>query len=125
MAAFYTAVCEAENPIQRDYILFLLFTGLRRTAAASLTWNDVEFTERVVIIPQKTKHKRDRFKLPMSDFVHDLLLKRSRHSDEFVFPANSKSGHIAEPEYPLSADGGEDRHRCLRSRPAKRLHHRR
>lgn len=37
----------------------------------------------------------------MSDFVYDLLLQRKKHSDEFVFPANSKSGHIAEPNYPL------------------------
>lgn len=102
MAAFYAAVLKLENPIQRDYILFLLFTGLRRTAAASLTWDRVDLTERVVRVPPKFKHKRDEFKLPISDFVHDLLKRRSEIGGEFVFPANSKSGHIAEPKYPLS-----------------------
>jgi integrase len=102
LAAFYAAVLKLENPIQRDYILFLLFTGLRRTAAASLTWDRVDLTERVVRVPPKFKHKRDEFKLPISDFVHDLLLERKKHSDEFAFPANSSSGHIAEPKYPLA-----------------------
>ena len=102
MAAFYAAVLKLENPIQRDYILFLLFTGLRRTAAASLTWDRVDFTERVVRVLPKFKHKRDEFKLPMSDFVHDLLKLRSEIGGEFVFPANSKNGYIAEPAYPLS-----------------------
>jgi integrase len=79
-----------------------LFTGLRRTAAASLTWDQIDFTEKVIRVPwQRTKHKRDEFKLPMSDFVYDLLKRRSEIGGEFVFPANSKGGHIAEPAYPL------------------------
>ena len=102
LAAFYDAVLKLENHIQRDYILFLLFTGLRRTAAASLTWDRVDLTERVIRVPPKFKHKRDEFKLPLSDFVHDLLKRRNEIGGEFVFPANSKSRHISEPNYPLS-----------------------
>jgi integrase len=102
MPVFYAAVMNLPNKIQRDYILLLLFTGLRREAAASLTWDQIDFTEKVIRIPwTRTKHKRDVFKLPMSDFVHDLLTARKKHGGEFVFPANSESGYISEPKQPL------------------------
>jgi integrase len=103
LRAFYAAVMKLENPIARDYIRFVLFTGLRREAAASLRWSQVDFTERTIRIPAKrTKHKLDQFKLPMSDFVRDLLLNVTTRSENgFVFVANSRSGHIAEPKHPL------------------------
>jgi len=102
MAEFYSAVMELPNVIQRDYLRLMLFTGLRRTAAASLTWDQIDFTEKVIRIPWKrTKHKRDVFKLPMTDFVCDLLLGMGTRSEGgFVFPANSASGCIAEPKHP-------------------------
>jgi hypothetical protein len=38
----------------------------------------------------------------MSDLVHDLLLNVTTRSENgFVFVANSRSGHIAEPKHPL------------------------
>jgi integrase len=103
LGAFYAAVMKLENPIQRDFILFVLFTGLRRTAAASLRWSQINFTERTIRIPAKsTKHKLDEFKLPMSDFVHDLLLNVTTRSEKgFVFVANSRSAFVSEPKYPL------------------------
>jgi integrase len=101
MAKFYSAVMKLPNTIQRDYLRLLLFTGLRRTAAASLTWDQIDFTEKVIRIPwQRTKHKRDAFKLPMSDFVYDLLSGMgTRSGQDFVFPANSGSGHLSEPKF--------------------------
>jgi integrase len=103
LSKFYAAVTQLPNRIQRDYLLFVLFTGLRRTAAASLKWDQVDFTEKVIRIPaERTKHKRDEFKLPMTDFVRDLLLAIGTYSEGgFVFPANSASGHVSEPKYPL------------------------
>jgi hypothetical protein len=32
LPAFYAAVMALPNPVQRDYVLFLLFTGMRRAA---------------------------------------------------------------------------------------------
>ena len=70
---FYDAVLKLENLVQRDYLLLLLFTGLRREEAASLSWTDVDFTAKVIRLPAlRTKAKR-RLDLPMSDFVLGLL----------------------------------------------------
>ena len=41
---FYAAVCTLPSAVARDYILLLLFTGLRRSKGASLRWDDVDFS---------------------------------------------------------------------------------
>ena len=48
---FYRAVMELENPVARDYLLLLLFTGLRRTEAARLTWADVDLPAKSFAFP--------------------------------------------------------------------------
>jgi integrase len=102
LPAFYAAVAALPNPVQRDYLLLLLFTGLRRREAAGLRWDDVDLAGRVIRIPgasTKSGHKLD---LPMSSFVRGLLVARRAFGNGlFVFPADGKSGHIAEPKYPL------------------------
>jgi integrase len=99
---FYDAVNKLENPVARDYILLLLFTGLRREEAASLTWRDIDHAAKVIRLPAlRTKAKR-KLDLPMSDFVARLLSARRKLGDaEYVFPAHGKRGYISEPAHPL------------------------
>ena len=103
LPAFYRAVNALESPIGRDLLLLLLFTGFRRSEAITLTWADVDFVERVIRLPaEKTKAGRA-LDLPMSDLVHDLLVRRRAAGDaRFVFPANSRSGHVEEERYHLA-----------------------
>ena len=99
---FYAAVCELENKIHRDYILLLLFTGLRRREAAALKWSEVDLRNRVIKLPAARAKSGVKLDLPMSDFVRDLLVARRALGDaEYVFPSNSKSGHIEEPKFAL------------------------
>jgi integrase len=102
LPAFYNAVLKLENPVQRDYLLLLLFTGLRSTEAASLTWQDVDFTATVIRFPAlRTKAKR-KLDLPMSDVIFKLLKDRRAIGDaRFVFPAHGRKGHIASPKHPF------------------------
>jgi integrase len=99
---FYQAVLRLESPVQRDYLLFVLFTGSRRQSAAGLRWDAVDLTERTVTVA--SKRGGESFKLPVSSFVVTLLRQRRREfgDTEHVFPANSATGHISEPKHPLS-----------------------
>jgi integrase len=99
---FYAAMKELPNQIARDYLLLLLFTGMRRTEAATLTWDDVDFGSKVIrVAAMKTKAGR-KLELPMTDVVHDLLVRRRQlGKDKFIFPANSNHGHIVDPKHPL------------------------
>jgi integrase len=102
LPAFWRAVQGLENEVQRDYFVLLLFTGLRREEAASLTWENINFSARTIMIPAaRTKGKRD-LTLPMSDIVHDMLMARRKIGrTDFVFPSCAACGYISEPRYPL------------------------
>jgi integrase len=93
MPAFYRAVMALPNAVARDYILLLLFTGLRRREAAALRWADVDLQGRTIRIPEtKSGRKLD---LPMSDVTHDMLVaRRSVGKTEYVFPSHAASRHI-------------------------------
>ena len=71
MPAFYKAVTALANPIGRDYLLLVLFTGLRRSEAAGLRWDDIDLKAKTLSIPAaRTKAKR-KLDLPLTDFVYD------------------------------------------------------
>jgi integrase len=100
---FYAAVMKLENKVARDYLVLLLFTGLRREEAASLTWQDIDLTAKVIRLPATRTKASRKLDLPMSDVVYDLLRKRRALGDDahFVFPAHGKRGYISEPAHPL------------------------
>jgi integrase len=99
---FYEAIARLENHVQRDYLLLLLFTGLRRREAARLRWEDVDLGERVIRVPEASTKARRKLDLPMTAPVHAMLVARRALGDaKFVFPANSKTGHLAEPKFAL------------------------
>lgn len=80
----------------RDYLLLLLFAGLRREEALTLTWDCVDFLAKTFTV-KDTKNRSDHT-LPMSDFLFDLFSRRKvSSSSEWVFPGNGKSGRIIEP----------------------------
>ncbi len=81
----------------RDYILFLLFTGLRRQEAARLKWESVDFKDRSFVITD-TKNKKP-LSLPLSDFVYDLLKERYENkANGYVFAGNGAGGYLVEPK---------------------------
>jgi integrase len=93
MPAFYQGVMALPNAVARDYILLLMFTGMRKQEAASLRWADVDLQQRVMRVPD-TKSLRP-LDLPMTDVVHDMLVsRRSIGKTEYVFPSHAASRHI-------------------------------
>lgn len=99
---WYDATMKLNQETTRDYLHFLLLTGLRRSEASYLTWDDVNFDERTFIIPE-TKNKEPH-RLPMSDFLEALLQRRHLQTDTtWVFPSPLTTGPLKEPRTALEA----------------------
>ncbi len=98
LKTWWSAVHALESDTMRDFLTFLLFTGLRRGEASSLRWNDIDFIERTFTI-QKTKNG-DPLILPMGAFIEEVLERRRKqyHNHEFVFPGPGKHGYLVEPK---------------------------
>lgn len=109
LTVWYTEVTAMTNPIRRDYLRFVLFTGLRRESAAAVRWEHIDWKQKALLIPNPKGGEARAFKLPLSDFLIELLKERQQceqgktffPDSPWVFPAESKSGHIAEPKEKL------------------------
>lgn len=79
LPAWFKAVNGLDNGIMRDYLLFILFTGLRRQEAATLKWEHVDLNEGTFTLiggmTGVTKNK-EFHTLPLSDYLHTLLTSR-------------------------------------------------
>ena len=97
---WYEATLKLNQETTRDYLHFLLFTGLRRSEATKLTWDDVDFEEGTFVIPD-TKNKEPHY-LPMSDFLRDLLMRRHVMAEKrWVFPSPVTDEALKEPRTAL------------------------
>jgi integrase len=102
LASWYAAVMNLKNDAQaknretiRDYLLLVLFTGLRKEEAARLTWSNVDFRAKTLTVTD-TKNHQDHT-LPLSDFLFDLLQRRKPEAvNEYVFPGANGVGRIIE-----------------------------
>ncbi|TCB52372.1 DUF4102 domain-containing protein [Acinetobacter sp. ANC 4779] len=78
----------------RDFLLTLVLTGLRREECESLSWSSIDLKcGRISSIDPKNSESHT---LPMGDFLFNLMKKRrAQATTEWVFPsAKSSSGHI-------------------------------
>ncbi len=84
---------------RRDFILTLLFSGLRRREASGLKWGDLDLGAAIIHISAKRAKAKRQLDLPMSDFVYDLLVARRALGTEgaYVFPGDGRSGHLENP----------------------------
>lgn len=104
LAPWYKAVMNLTNDsiapnreVVRDFLLLVLFTGLRRSEAAKLTWSRVDLRDRTMIITD-TKNHTDHT-LPLTDFLYALLSKRKEHAQtQYVFPNETNTGHLVDPK---------------------------
>jgi len=97
MNAWYQGLSQINNEIFRDYLLLILFTGLRRQEAASLRWDQVDLKGKTLTINNTKNHEQHI--LPLSDYLYDLLSKRKLETfgSDFVFPGSGTNGYIHEP----------------------------
>ncbi|WP_020166619.1 MULTISPECIES: tyrosine-type recombinase/integrase [Methylotenera] len=104
LAPWYRAVMSLSNDsiapnreVVRDFLLFVIMTGLRRNEAAKLTWNRVDLKDKTFVI-KDTKNHTDHV-LPLTDFLFDLLTKRKAEAKtKYVFPNETNIGYLVDPK---------------------------
>lgn len=103
LAAWYRAVMSLKEEGNSrladtiaDYLLLLLFTGLRRQEGAQLQWNQIDLQHRTLTITDTKNHEP--LTLPLSSFVVDLLAGRKAASPgKYVFAGEGSGGFLVEP----------------------------
>jgi integrase len=96
---FFAALAD-EPPVWRDFWLLCLFTGARRGNVAAMAWRDIDLAAAVWYLPgQVTKNG-----LPLAVVLVPpavaVLQSRSESQEAptaWVFPADTRSGHISDP----------------------------
>lgn len=89
-----TIVCKSGTV--RDYLLTLLFTGLRRQECVELTWDKIDLKDGTLAIDDPKN--REPFLLPFPKFITNLLISRYANKySKFVFPGDGKDGFINDP----------------------------
>jgi integrase len=92
---------DSEAALVSDYLLLLLYTGLRRREAARLRFEHVDFVDLTLQVPD-TKNGEP-LTLPLSDAVQEILKRRleanlAETRGAYVFPGGGKHGHLIEPK---------------------------
>lgn len=94
--AFLEAVESEPSPTLKDVFKMLLATGARRGNVQAMRWADVDLTNNLWRLPAKS-NKSGRFVVvPLMPDAVEILERRQQNleSEEWVFPANSRSGHV-------------------------------
>jgi integrase len=104
LPAWFKAVSEYDNPKGQDYMLLLLYTGLRKMEAARLKWSDIDFkTKTFTFTPEKKRCEKpedDQVTMPLSVQAYRLLLHRKAQGweNEYIFPGKHPSPHLSNPD---------------------------
>jgi len=97
--------------VMRDYLLFILITGKRRTEAMSLKWSNVDFKRGTVTL-DKLKGDSKIDVIPMTDVLFTMLDYRyhmngntqsTRKHPMWVFQSRSGDRHIGYPDKALAS----------------------
>lgn len=96
---FFAALAEEQNEHARDYILLSLLTGARKSNVLAMRWEQINLELGLWNIP-KTKNG-DEVTIPLVPQAIEILkIRYASEKNEWVFPSNSKSGHLADPKKP-------------------------
>ena len=94
---------KSKAAIVRDYLLLILFTGLRRQEAAQLKWENIDFNNKTLTVTDTKNHLHHT--LPLSSFLYELLYARyinngiNNHCrSNYVFPGAGDAGYLVEPQ---------------------------
>ena len=93
---FYKAIWSLENHTARDYMLTLLFTGLRSFECACLRWEQVNVQAGTITILESVAKNGDQHTIPMCTYLWKVMqVRKLNSSSPYVFPGKMKTTHIS------------------------------
>lgn len=94
---FLKAVSELHSDTMRDFFMMLLATGARKSNVLAMRWADINLHEGIWRVPD-TKNGEP-YQVALTAPATEILERRQQASTSgWVFPADSKSGHLEEPK---------------------------
>lgn len=90
LKSWYRAVNTLQHEVARDFLVFLLLSGMRFGETRKLKWSYVDFSNKILIVPRElTKCDREH-RLPLSDYMFELLQRRYlyRKSSDWIFQSS-------------------------------------
>lgn len=98
LPAWYQGVLGLKSEIGRDFLLFVLFTGTRKSEAQRVELEHIDLNERTFIFPD-TKN-RVSLVLPIPRQLHKMLKDRIAKllDSKYLFPSRGKHEYLAEPK---------------------------
>jgi integrase len=104
LGGWFNELAALNNPVRREFHLFLLLSGHRPEAIKKARREHLDLRRRVLHIPKPKGGEARAFDIPLSRPMIRCLIRVLRfgqsvypnQATEWIFPADSKSGHLAE-----------------------------
>jgi integrase len=104
LAVWMNDLAALDNPIRREFHLFLLLSGSRPRALKHAQIEHINFRARILHVPRPKGGEAKAFDIPLSRAMILCLIRVLRlgrllyptQAQNWVFPADSASGHLAE-----------------------------
>jgi site-specific recombinase XerD len=104
LKVWFSELAVLDNPVRREFHLFTLLSGSRPAALHEIKPSHVNFLKRTLNVPKPKGGSKRAFDIPLSREMILCLVRAIRfgreiyplQAREWVFPADSESGHIVE-----------------------------
>lgn len=100
LPVWYKTVIALPNKVQRDALLFLLFSGMRKTAVCEMRWEDVDLDGKKLRVPASKGGKKRAFDLPLSDVLLAVLRRRKAEHPLYAVDARCAPWVFSSPAAP-------------------------
>lgn len=91
--AFFAALARAPE-VLRHFVLLAIGTGARRSNVLGMRWVDLDFHAGLWTVPGEVSKNGSAMVIPLTGLALEVLKSRQGNGSPWVFPANSKSGHV-------------------------------
>lgn len=94
---FFDALANSKSEDFRHFVLLSLATGARKGNVMAMAWADIDQASNLWTIPGEFSKNGVPMTVPITAAAAEVLAARRGNKSDWVFPANSASGHMREP----------------------------